>query len=131
MDALLREIARVLKPGGRAVVTTPIRLAEKPFDVNHVREWFPEEFARLFDGGAWRLIAHDQVIPAAAAEAYFWRPPVFARVPVFRLMCNILSIYAGVNALSWLRLRPRLFMMQIVIVERHDDRGGPAARNTR
>ncbi len=44
-DALLRELARVLKPGGRAVVSTPIRMTEHPEDVNHVREWFPSEFA--------------------------------------------------------------------------------------
>lgn len=116
--ALLREIARVLKPGGRLVVTTPIRLTEGPMDVNHVREWFPDEFARLFESPTWRVIAHEQVIPAAAPEIYFWRPPMFGRVPVFRLLCNLLSIYAGVNAMSWLRVRPRLFMMQIAVVER-------------
>ena len=43
-DALLRELTRVLKPGGRAVVSTPIRMTEHPEDVNHVREWFPSEF---------------------------------------------------------------------------------------
>jgi 2-polyprenyl-3-methyl-5-hydroxy-6-metoxy-1,4-benzoquinol methylase len=115
---LLLEVARVLKPGGRLVVTTPIRLTERPEDVNHVREWFPDEFIRIFQNGAWRVIAHEQVVPAAAVEAYFWRPPVFARVPVFRLLCNLLSIYAGVNAMSWLRVRQRLFMMQFVIVEK-------------
>jgi hypothetical protein len=47
---------------------------------------------------------------------------VFARVPVFRLLCNLLSIYAKVNAISWLRMRPRLFMMQIVVADKisHD-----------
>jgi SAM-dependent methyltransferase len=117
-DGLLREIARLLKPGGRAVVSTPIRLTEYPEDVNHVREWFPSEFARLFDRGSWRVVSHEQVAPAAGPEVYFWRPPVFARVPVFRLLCNLLSIYAKVNAISWLRMRPRLFMMQIVVAEK-------------
>ena len=116
--AMLLEIARVLKPGGRVVVTTPIRLTEDPQDVNHVREWFPAEFVRLFEPGLWRVIAHEQVVPAAAVEVYFWRPLLFARVPVFRLLCNVLSICCGINALSWLRMRPRLFMMQVVIAEK-------------
>jgi SAM-dependent methyltransferase len=115
---LLSDFARVMKPGGRLVVTTPIRLTEGPEDPNHVREWFPGEFARLFATGDWRLIAHEQLVPAGAAEVYFWRPPIFARVPVFRLLCNLLSIYGGVNAMSWLRMRPRLFMMQMVVAER-------------
>jgi SAM-dependent methyltransferase len=120
--ALLLDIARVLKPGGRLVVTTPLRLTEDPEDPNHVREWFPGEFVHVFDGGPWRLIAHEQVVPAAAVEVYFWRPRLFARVPVFRFLCNLLSIYGGVNAMSWLRMRPRLFMMQVVIAEKvsHD-----------
>ena len=115
---LLLDFARVLKPGGRLVVTTPIRLTEVPGDPNHVREWFPGEFAQLFEDGPWRVLAHEQVVPAAAAEVYFWRPIIFARIPVFRLLCNLLSIGAGVNAMSWLRMRPRLFMMQIIIAEK-------------
>jgi hypothetical protein len=100
------------------VMTTPIRLTELPGDANHVREWFPSEFAGLFDPSRWRVISHEEVVPCAAPEAYFWRPPVFFRVPVFRLICNVLSIYADVNAMTWLRMRPRLFMMQVVVAER-------------
>ena len=121
-EGLLLDIAGLLKPNGRLVVTTPIRLTEDPEDQNHVREWFPKEFAHIFDRRLWRLIAHEQVVPAAAVEVYFWRPRLFARVPLFRFLCNLLSIYAGVNAMSWLRMRPRLFMMQVVIAEKvsHD-----------
>jgi len=115
---LLLDVARVLKPGGRVVITTPIRLTEAPEDPNHVREWFPGEFAQLFENGTWSVIAHEQIVPAAATEVYFWRPIIFARIPVFRLLCNLLSIGAGVNAMSWLRMRPRLFMMQIVTAEK-------------
>jgi SAM-dependent methyltransferase len=117
-QALLCEIARVLKPGGRLVMTTPIRLAEFPADPNHVREWFPGEFRQLFSPDRWNVQAHDSIVPAAAVEAYFWRPPVFARVPVFRLLCNLLSAYFDVNALSWLRVRPRLFMMQVLVADK-------------
>ena len=123
-DTLLLDIARVLKPGGRVVVTTPIRLTEDPQDVNHVREWFPREFAQIFDRRVWRVIVHEQIVPAAAVEVYFWRPLVFARVPVFRLLCNLLSICGRVNAVSWLRLRPRLFMMQMVVAEKVQPGGG-------
>jgi 2-polyprenyl-3-methyl-5-hydroxy-6-metoxy-1,4-benzoquinol methylase len=118
VPALLAHVTRVLKPGGRAVLTTPVRLTESPQDPNHIREWFPDEFAALFADGLLRLLRHEQIIPAAAAEVYFWRPPIFLRLPVFRLLCNLLSIYGGINALTWLRLRPRLFMMQLVLLER-------------
>jgi len=121
---LLQDITRLLTTGGRLVITTPIRLTEAPEDPNHVQEWFPTEFARLFDRPSWRVRSHEQVVPCAAPEAYFWRPPVFGRVPIFRLICNVLSIYAGVNAMSWLRMRPRLFMMQIVVAEKTSENTG-------
>src|SRR5262245_6341389 len=44
---LLNEIHRVLKPGATVVITTPVRLTERPGDPNHIQEWFPSEFADL------------------------------------------------------------------------------------
>lgn len=117
-ETLLCDIARLLKPGGRLVMTTPIRQTEFPADPNHVREWFPEEFSELFATDGWIVNGHESIVPVAAVETYFWRPPMFARVPVFRLFCNLLSAYFDVNALSWLRLRPHLFMMQIVAADK-------------
>ena len=115
---LIRQIARLLVPGGRAVLTTPIRLTETPEDPNHVQEWFPDEFAALFRDAPLQLVQHEQIIPVAATEVYFWRPRMFLRVPVFRLICNLLSIWADVNALSWLAVRPRLFMTQLVVLQK-------------
>ncbi|MGH9332524.1 MAG: class I SAM-dependent methyltransferase [Vicinamibacteria bacterium] len=51
VEGLLRDIHRVLKPDGLAVLTTPIRLTEVPEEPSHVREWFPSEFAALFEAG--------------------------------------------------------------------------------
>jgi 2-polyprenyl-3-methyl-5-hydroxy-6-metoxy-1,4-benzoquinol methylase len=114
--ALLCEIGRALAPGGIAVVTTPIRMTEAPADPNHRVEFFPAEFRRLCDESGMTVLDHQQHIPAGSVEAYFWRPAFFARVPVFRLLCNLLSIYGGVNALTWLRMRRTLMMLQLVVL---------------
>jgi SAM-dependent methyltransferase len=115
---LLQQIHRVLRTGGMAVLTTPIRLTERPEDPNHVREWYFQEFAEFLKTGPLRVVRHEPFLPAAAAEIYFWRPPVFLRLPVFRLLCNVLSIHFSVNALSWLRVRPRLYMAQLAVLEK-------------
>lgn len=116
-DALLRDIHRVLVPGGVAVLTTPIRLTEEPADPNHRIEWFPGEFRRLCESSGMKVVDHHQYIPAASAEVYYWRPPFLARIPVFRLLCNWLSIYCGANALSWLRMRPYHHMLQLAVLQ--------------
>jgi len=114
--ALLQTIRRVLAPGGTAVISTPIRLAEEPWDQNHRFEWFPSEFRRLLEASGLHVTRVEAVMPVAAVEAYFWRPRLFFRVPVFRVLTNLLSIYGGVNASTWLAMRPRLHMMQLAVL---------------
>lgn len=115
---LLADIARVLRPGGVAVVTTPIRLTERPEDRNHIREWYFDEFAAFLATGPLKLARHEASIPIGAVEAYFSRPWCTLRVPVVRVLCNVLSIHGGINALTWLKMRPRLFLQQIATLEK-------------
>lgn len=110
VPGLLTTIARVMKPTGIAVVTTPIRLLEHPPDPNHVQEWFPDEFIALFENGPLRVLYSEQFVPLAAAEAYYWRP---LRIPVLRLICNLMSI-AGKDALTSLGFPPRNMIAQLV-----------------
>jgi SAM-dependent methyltransferase len=46
-DRFLAELRRILKPGGKAVISTPIRLKNGPLDEMHVHEWFEEDFNEL------------------------------------------------------------------------------------
>ncbi len=113
---LLSAIDRVLAPGGVAVLTTPVRLTERPEDPNHQQEWFPGEFRGLLESGPLRVREHRLAIPAAAAEIYFWRPRFLLRAPIFRIACNLLSIYLDVDALTALHPRPRLHMLQAAVL---------------
>ena len=40
---MLKEIVRCLKPGGKLILTTPIKISELPQDKMHVREYEPKE----------------------------------------------------------------------------------------
>lgn len=48
-ERLVSEASRVLRKGGRFVVTTPHRLTEFPVDPHHVVEYFPGELTSLLE----------------------------------------------------------------------------------
>lgn len=91
----LAEIARVLRPGGLAVISTPIRLTKQPLDRLHVVEWFPEDFQSL--------------IRTTFPEATFYRShPVFwqemsQRSKLLRTCVNLLSFFSNpfLNERKW------------------------------
>jgi SAM-dependent methyltransferase len=114
VEGLLSEFSRLLRPGGRVVVTTPVRLTERPMDPNHVREWFPKEFVDLFNTSALQVVGSQQFIPCAASELYAWRP---FGLPMFKLLANFISIYLDRNALTWFGFRGRLYTCQAVVAE--------------
>lgn len=87
-DKMLKEMKRVLKPGGKCVVTTPIRLTEEPKDEMHVQEWYPKEFAQLcedyFASPEKQVLSH----PIVWYELYSSFKPGFKRA-FFRFLANI------------------------------------------
>jgi len=46
-EMMLSEIHRLLKPGGIAVISTPIKFTKYPSDLMHSFEWFKEDFEIL------------------------------------------------------------------------------------
>jgi SAM-dependent methyltransferase len=46
-DLMLEEIKRVLKPNGKAIITTPVRTSEHPEDKMHVHEFYADELSHL------------------------------------------------------------------------------------
>ncbi len=108
-ERMLGEIRRVLKPGARGVITTRIRLTEKPIDPTHVAEWFEDEFRErievLFPGAEY-FRSH----PAAWMEASH-------RHKTAKVFANLLSL-AGRNPFSGFESGYRLMVIQYALIAR-------------
>jgi SAM-dependent methyltransferase len=88
-DVMLREMWRVLAPGGVLVVTTPIRFTEAPLDRMHVQEWFPESFRQYCADALGHPVDLRLSHPVALAELYASSSPAIGRIA--RLAFNLLA----------------------------------------
>jgi 2-polyprenyl-3-methyl-5-hydroxy-6-metoxy-1,4-benzoquinol methylase len=95
---LLLEIKRLIKPGGQAIITTPIRITEYPSDSEHVREYFPDEFKKLV-ARVLPVLKTVQAIPLERMAIYNWRPVFLFRRRLPRLWFNFTSVYFKRNFL--------------------------------
>ena len=97
---LLRAAARVLRPGGHIVLTTPLRFTEKPIDGQHVREYFADELVEL-------LSFDFEFVEVSAFAPIFWfeliqfRPRFLRNRPIFLYLLNFLELYLGINPLKY------------------------------
>jgi 2-polyprenyl-3-methyl-5-hydroxy-6-metoxy-1,4-benzoquinol methylase len=93
---LIMEAARILKPRGRFVLTTPLRITEKPLDHSHVREFFAGEIKEMM------TLAFDEVevtpfAPLALKELFRLPFPWLGGRPLFRYLFNAAAIYLRRN----------------------------------
>lgn len=80
---LLSEIKRVMKKDGYAIISTPIRLTNKPLDRMHITEWYPEEFKHMIS-----QVFHDYQF--YESHPLFWGE-MLNKSLIFKLFINFLS----------------------------------------
>lgn len=94
-DRHVAETARILRPGGVCVITTPYRISEKPSPF-HTKEFFPGELLAL-------AAPHFREATVRETHHMFWfalysyRPKLLRRIQVGRLFVNILALWFGIN----------------------------------
>lgn len=94
-DLMLRELKRLLKPGGYLVVTTPVRSSEHPEDKMHVREFYPEELMMLckpyFGDPLEKIYSH----PVVWHELYSYGKKL--NRSIIRFYCRMMDKVIGAN----------------------------------
>jgi len=101
---LIGDIQRILKPGGVAIISTPIRITEKVLDPEHVVEWFPTEFEKLFSGFDVQFCTSH---PVGLMEMMNWKWS--------RAMINLITIVT--NPFYW-KKNFRLFALQFACMHK-------------
>jgi ubiquinone/menaquinone biosynthesis C-methylase UbiE len=103
-ERLLKEINRVLKKGGTAVVTTPVKLTDVPVDPEHVREFTRDEFKDILDRHFDKVkivISHPEPYVKRYGSTYRFLGFI-GRFRPYKYLYNFMSSYMGYN----LFLRP-------------------------
>ena len=101
IDGLLTEIKRVLKPGGLVIITTPVKLFDKPEDPMHVQEFTPRELKQV-------LAKHFSQVEVTTShnhdlkKVYLWRFGSLGRFwfEPFRWLLNLWVLVTGMNLFS-------------------------------
>ena len=110
-ERLLAEAARILQPGGRFVLTTPLRVTEKPLDRAHVHEFFAGELTSLLTS-VFSDVTVAAFAPLALLELFGLPFHWLGGRPLFRYLFNATTIYLGRNPFAT-RTTFRYFSMLI------------------
>lgn len=118
-EAAIAEAARVLKPGGMCIVTTPHRLTEVPTDSDDLRAYFPSEMHSLMQPYFEKVAIH-------LTHHIFWYGLYtycarrFSNRQFGRWFVNVLTLWFGYNPFTFEYPRPAKFdrFAQIIAVGR-------------
>jgi SAM-dependent methyltransferase len=110
---LLDQAKRVLKPNGRIILSTPVRLTQAAVDSEHVREYFPCEF-KAMASEHFRVLRHVLTFPVFGVELYYWRPWFFFRLPVTKWFMNVLSAWFGICLMGSIDPLARYYTLQLI-----------------
>lgn len=108
-ERFLSEVRRILKPGAKAVISTPIRLKKDPLDSMHVREWFEEDFKQLIN-------KHFPDSRFSVSHPVFWME-LQNRIGLTKFIWNLLPGFMNpfLKNSKW-----RCFAMQYAVVSKKD-----------
>lgn len=112
-EKLLADAYRVIREGGILVISTPLRMTEKPFVSTHTHEYFSSELEELVS----KYFFDVQIkifAPVVYLELYNLRPAIFFHRRVLKLFFNFLSIIFGKNLFRTSK-NYKYFSSQIVI----------------
>jgi len=114
-NAMLVEIRRLLIPGGRLIITTPIKNREKPADPLHVQEWFVSEFKSLCNK------VFGEPIESYSSHPLFWYELISSANPWLvragRLITNLLTRF-GHNPFLERRGAWRCYTTQTLVLQK-------------
>lgn len=111
---LLKEIYRMLKPGGRVAISTPVRLTDSPTDPEHVREYSPEEFRGLV-GSVFQVSDQRFSSSVRLMKLYLWAPRILFHRPIIGWLMSLINICTGKNALHTFDTTGQKCYTQVVV----------------
>jgi ubiquinone/menaquinone biosynthesis C-methylase UbiE len=98
-ERFLTEVVRVLRPGGAAVITTPVKLSDVPEDEEHVREYTEDEFREALERH-FESVRILKTHPRECFDNYSRTVRLFGfigRVRPYRYLYNFMSSYLDKN----------------------------------
>lgn len=97
-EKMIAEIKRVLKPSAKAIITTPVKLADKPEDKMHVQEFTPLELNQIL-GKYFNKVTIKTSHPLLFRRLYLYRLVKIGRFHLepFRWLLNLWTIITKLN----------------------------------
>jgi len=114
-ESLLLDMYRILQLGGWAILTTPIKVSDTPFDPLHVQEWFTPDFVELC------AKVFGSPLKVIRSHPLFWYEVLVSPNPWLRRFGRL-----GINAMTRLGRNPfleqtgrwRIYTTQCVVMQK-------------